>query len=71
MAGDDKEAVARLSLAMPASLRSRLQDTSFLLQRSESDVACEALGTWLEAIAAKKGEKFQAGLEVLKEARQS
>jgi hypothetical protein len=66
--GEDQ--ISRLTLALPIELRYQLQDTAFILKKSETALAVEALRTWLEAVASKKGDKFAAALRVLKEARE-
>lgn len=69
MADETEGKQARLSFNLDQDVREKLQNVAFLLKRSEQALAAEAIKTWLDAVIAKKGEKFQAALKLIEEAK--
>lgn len=65
----EDEQMTRLSFNLPIEVRERLQNVAFLLKKPEQKLAAEAIKTWLDAVVAKQGEKFQQALQVITEAK--
>ena len=66
----DAEGQIRFAFNVPKELRHEIQDAAFLLKVTETDLATEAMRTYLQALKAKKGEKFEAAMKIVREARE-